>query len=73
MWWEELIKSKRFQAFIVGVVMLVVKEFLPEGTVEPETINWAVSLVIAWIIGDSVRGLPSREKEISEARSGASQ
>lgn len=69
--WKELLQSKRFQAVIVGVLLLISKEVIPEGTIEPETINWAVSLVIAWIVGDSVRGIPSREKEINGIRSGA--
>lgn len=59
----ELFQSKRFWAAVMSVLVVVLGHFGFE--VDQETLWLVVSPVIAWIVGDSLRGLPSREKEVN--------
>jgi len=59
--WKELLSSKRFVAVVVGVVMVIATKALGEGVVDPETVTMIVTLIASWVVGDSLRGLPSRE------------
>ena len=52
---KAMLKSRRFWVAVSGVVVVASNTIFGEGTVAPETIQYAVLLAAAWIVGDSLR------------------
>jgi len=49
-----LLRSRKFWAAIVGIIMMVVNELFPEFPITPETIEQIVWLLVAYIIGTGI-------------------
>ncbi len=58
---KELLKSKKFWAALIGVVMIVVKEYAPDFPLNEDQISNIVYLLIAYIMGS---GLEAGLKEM---------
>ena len=61
----DILKSKKFQASMAGVIVVVVSTFLPE--LDEAEVTKIVALMISYIIG---QGLADFGKEKTENRSG---
>lgn len=55
---KTLLGSKRFVAFLGTGLFVLLKERIPGITVTEDQTAYIVGLVAAWIVGDSIRGLP---------------
>lgn len=49
--WKLLLGSRKFWAAVVGLVLLVVKSFLPDFPLEAEPVANVVYLLMAYILG----------------------
>lgn len=57
----QLLKSRKFWAALVGVVALVVKEFVPDFPIGEEQLTSLVYLIVAYIAGTAIEdGLRAR-------------
>lgn len=50
-----LLKSRRFWATVVGLVVLIIKTYWPEFPIAEEQLTELVLLLVAFIVGDSLR------------------
>jgi uncharacterized membrane protein SirB2 len=48
----ELIKSKKFQMAIVGIVVVIITSFIPE--IDEKSLTEIVALIIAYIVGQGL-------------------
>jgi len=52
--WMQLVKSRKFWAALVGLLLLVVKAFDEQFPLEEETTTNVVYLLVAYIIGTGI-------------------
>ena len=63
----DLLKSKKFQAAIIGVLVVVAKHFFPE--IDEESVRQILAILAVYILGQSLAdALPGKEKVKAEAR-----
>lgn len=57
----QLLKSRKFWAALIGVVVMVVKEFVPDFPIGEEQLTSLVYLIVAYIAGTAIEdGLRAR-------------
>lgn len=57
----DIIKSKKFQMAIAGVIVVIVTSFIPE--IDEEALTQIVSLIIAYIVGQGLADLGKEGKK----------
>ncbi len=50
----QLLKSRKFWAAVIGLVVMVVKEFVPDFPIGEEQLTNLVYLIVAYIVGTAL-------------------
>jgi uncharacterized protein involved in cysteine biosynthesis len=58
----DILKSKKFQASIVGVIVVIISNFIPE--IDEAEINKIVALVISYVIGQGLADFGKEGKKL---------
>ncbi len=54
---KQLLGSKRVIAALAGIIFVLFKDRIGI-TITEEQVTYIVGLIVSWIVGDSLRGLP---------------
>lgn len=58
--WKLLLQSRKFWAALVGLVMIIVTQFVPDFPFEPEQVEQFVWVIVAYITGTALEDGLSR-------------
>jgi len=57
----DIIKSKKFQAAIAGVIVVIVSNYIP--AIDPDALTEIVALIIAYVIGQGLADFGKEAKK----------
>jgi uncharacterized membrane protein len=52
--WKMLLVSRKFWAAVVGLVVLLIKNWQPDFPLEPELLSNMITVIVAYIMGVAV-------------------
>ncbi len=54
--WKDLLRSRKFWAMLIGLILMVVKAYRPDFPLEEEQLSGMVALLVAYILGVAIEG-----------------
>ncbi|MAT42271.1 MAG: hypothetical protein CL609_08020 [Anaerolineaceae bacterium] len=52
--WKMLLVSRKFWAAVVGLVVILIKNWQPDFPIEPELLSNMIAVIVAYIMGVAV-------------------
>ncbi|BAJ65105.1 MULTISPECIES: hypothetical protein [Anaerolinea] len=54
--WKDLLRSRKFWALLIGLILMVVKAYRPDFPLEEEQLSGMIALLVAYILGVALEG-----------------
>ncbi|WP_298007923.1 MULTISPECIES: hypothetical protein [Anaerolinea] len=54
--WKDLLRSRKFWAMLIGLILMVVKAYRPDFPLDEEQLSGMVALLVAYILGVAIEG-----------------